>query len=211
MAPEIVEGVAERAHAELQARGQQRREQREQKESSPRRGLPPGDRRGEQVSAKEGDEPAERMRLAFGPQIAPEREAGGPRARRHTRGFLEIAEVFRAEPERRRRGAANPVDEPGWVSRVERHDLRVAETVQEARLEIGVAHRRTRHVRVHADVTREIGVDPELLHVPARIRRVLQKVMEDRLEEADMADAGRRDLTVVPDGQDTQGGSEHEA
>ena len=208
MAPEIVEGVAKGAHTELQARGEKRCEQREQKESSARRGLPPGHRRGEQVSAEEGDEPAERIRLAFRPQIAPEREACGPRARRHTRGFLEIPEVFRAKPERRRRGPADPVDEPGGVSRVERHDLRVAETVQEPCLEVGVADRRVGHIRVHTDVTGEIGVDPELLHVPSRIRRVLQEVVEDRVEEADMADAGRRDLPVVPDRQDTQRGSQ---
>ncbi len=209
--PEIVQGIAERADAELQPGGQQRREQSEQEEPSPRRGLPPGDRRGKQVSAEEGDEPAERMRLTPRSQIAPERVAGGPGAGRHARRLLEIAEILRAEPERRRRGSADPVDEPTGVSGVERHDLRVAETVQKTLLKIGIPDRRFRHVRVHADVAGEIGVDPELLHVPARIRRVLQEVVEDRVEEADVADAGRRDLPVVPDGQDAQGGSQREA
>jgi hypothetical protein len=96
VAPEIVEGVAEGADAELQPGGQKRREQDEKKEASPRRSLAPGDPRGQQVSTEESDEPAERMRLAFRPEIAPEREACGPGARRHTRRFLEIAEVFRA-------------------------------------------------------------------------------------------------------------------
>ncbi|MET0621019.1 MAG: hypothetical protein ABW056_12115, partial [Thermoanaerobaculia bacterium] len=72
MTSEIVQGVAERADAELQCGGQQRREQSEQEKPSSRRGLPPCDHRGKQVSAEEGDEPAERMRLTPRPQIAPE-------------------------------------------------------------------------------------------------------------------------------------------